>query len=185
VIAADDEPAAPSVAGPPISTPIPVPKETAMVDRILAGALLIVTLAYAVIAFTIIRAPFQYDPLGPESWPRILSLVAIACLLVILWRPEAIEMGVARRTWFRLGATVVLLGAYAELYEPLGFVLATILFGTALSAMLGAGLVRSVAFGTVTGVAGYLLCAVLLDLNLPEGALVEALLAPAPADGAS
>lgn len=156
-----------------------------MVDRIFAGVLLIVTLAYSVIAFTVIKAPFQYDPLGPESWPQILSLVAIACLLVILWKPDATEMGVASKTWFRLAATVVMLGAYAELYEPLGFILSTILFGTALSAMLGAGIVRSLVFGVSAGVAGYLLCATLLDLNLPEGELIEYLLEPSDQEGAS
>lgn len=147
-----------------------------MADRIFAGVLLIVTLAYAVIAFAVIKAPFQYDPLGPESWPQILSLVAIACLLVMLWKPDTEGMGVARKTWFRLAATILLLGAYAELYEPLGFVLATILFGTALSAMLGAGMARSLIFGVVAGVAGYLLCVTLLGLNLPEGDLIEAIL---------
>ena len=156
-----------------------------MVDRIFAGVLLIVTLAYAVIAFTAISAPFQYDPLGPESWPQILSLVAIACLLVILWKPDADSMDVTRRTWFRLGATIVLLCAYAELYEPLGFILSTILFGTALCAMLGAGIVRSLVFGVSAGVAGYLLCVTLLDLNLPQGELIETLLEPAAQEGAS
>ena len=156
-----------------------------MVDRIFAGVLLIVTLAYAVIAFTAISAPFQYDPLGPESWPQILSLVAIACLLVILWKPDTTDMGVARKTWFRLAATVVLLAAYSELYEPLGFILSTILFGTALSAMLGAGLPRSAIFGVAAGVGGYLLCVTLLDLNLPQGELVETLLEPAAQEGAS
>lgn len=149
-----------------------------MVDRIFAGVLLIVTLAYAAIAFTAIKAPFQYDPLGPESWPQILSLVAIACLLVILWKPDATVMGVAGQTWFRLVATVIMLAAYAELYEPLGFILSTILFGTALCAMLGAGILRSVIFGVAAGVVGFLLCAVLLDLNLPEGELIEYLLDP-------
>jgi len=146
-----------------------------MVDRIFAGVLLIVMLAYAVIAFTAIKAPFQYDPLGPESWPQILSLVAIGCLLVILWKPDDTELGVSTKTWFRLGATIIILAAYAELYEPLGFILSTILFGTALCAMLGGGIVRSLAFGLVAGVAGYLLCATLLDLNLPEGDLIERL----------
>ena len=83
-----------------------------MVDRIFAGVLMLVTLAYAVIAFTAIKAPFQYDPLGPESWPRILSLVAIACLLVILWKPDATQMGVTRSTWFRLAATIVMLVSF-------------------------------------------------------------------------
>jgi putative tricarboxylic transport membrane protein len=136
---------------------------------------MVVTLAYAVIAFTAISAPFQYDPLGPESWPRILSLVAIVCLLVILWKPDTEEMGVTHHTWFRLGATVILLIAYSELYEPLGFTLATFLIGTALCAMLGAGIWRSALFGVTAGVLGYLLCATLLDLNLPEGELYEAI----------
>lgn len=147
-----------------------------MVDRIFAGVLLVVTLAYAVIAFTTIKAPFQYDPLGPESWPQILSLVAIACLLIVFFKPDATQMGVARQTWFRLAATVAMLIAYAELYEPLGFILATILFGTALCAMLGAGVTRAALFGVAAGVAGYLLCVTLLDLNLPEGALIEYLI---------
>ncbi|MFN3209337.1 MAG: tripartite tricarboxylate transporter TctB family protein [Roseovarius sp.] len=149
-----------------------------MVDRIFAGVLLIVTLAYAVIAFTAISAPFQYDPLGPESWPQILSVVAIICLLIILWKPDTDEMGVARKTWFRLCATVIMLCVYAELYEPLGFILSTILFGTALCAMLGAGMLRSVVFGVAAGIAGYLLCVTLLDLNLPEGEVIEYLLEP-------
>ena len=153
-----------------------------MADRIFAGVLLVVALAYAVIAFTAISAPFQYDPLGPESWPQILSLVAIVCLLIILWRPDTGSLGVARRAWFRLAVTIVLLVAYAELYEPLGFILATILFGTAMSAMLNAGVVRSVVFGVAAGVAGYLLCAMLLDLNLPDGEIFESLFEPsAPA----
>ena len=156
-----------------------------MVDRIFAGVLLVVTLAYAVIAFTAIKAPFQYDPLGPESWPRILSLVAIACLLVILWKPDATDMGVTRSTWFRLAATVILLCAYAELYEPLGFILSTILFGTVLCAMLGAGIVRALVFGFAAGVAGYLLCVTLLELNLPEGELIEYLMATSEQQGAS
>jgi len=156
-----------------------------MVDRIFAGVLLIVTLAYAVIAFTAISAPFQYDPLGPESWPQILSLFAIACLLAILLNPDATEMGVTTRTWFRLAATIVILVAYAELYEPLGFIQSTILFGAALSAMLGAGMARAVVFGVTAGVAGYLLCVTLLDLNLPEGALVQRLVEAASQEGQS
>lgn len=153
-----------------------------MADRIFAGVLLLVTLAYSVIAFTTIKAPFQYDPLGPESWPRILSIVAIICLLVILWKPDTDKLDVAGQTWFRLAATVVLLVAYSELYEPLGFILATILFGTVLSAMLGASVLRAIIFGFAAGIGGYLLCAVLLDLNLPQGEIFETLFERAPAE---
>ena len=106
----------------------------------------------------------------------MLKSLVVEKLLVILWKPDATQMGVTRSTWFRLAATIVMLVAYSELYEPLGFILATILFGTALCAMLGAGMLRSVVFGVAAGVGGYLLCVTLLDLNLPEGELVEYLL---------
>lgn len=147
-----------------------------MADRIFAAALLMVTLAYAIIAFTRISAPFQYDPLGPESWPRILALIALLCLIQIIWKPDVEGLEVNRPTVLRLLFMVALMIAYAELYEPVGFIISTILFGAITARMLGASLKHSVVFGLSAGIGGYLLCAVLLDLNVPEGDLVEALL---------
>lgn len=144
-----------------------------MADRIFAGILLLVTLAYGYIAFTIIKAPFQYDPLGPESWPQILSVVALLCILGILWKPDTEHLHVSGRTWFRLGAMVVLLFAYAELYEPLGFIISTILFGTVVARMLGAAWVRAGLFGLGAGVLGWVLCVEILDLNLPDSDLLS------------
>ncbi|KGJ03544.1 putative tricarboxylic transport membrane protein [Paracoccus halophilus] len=144
-----------------------------MADRIFAGVLLLVTLAYAFIAFTAIQAPFQYDPLGPESWPRLLSVVAIGCILGILWRPDNDSLDVARTTWFRLAAILVLLVAYAELFEPLGFIISTFLFSAVVSAMLGARPARALLFGAAAGLLGYVVCVMLLDLNLPGGFLGE------------
>ena len=146
-----------------------------MADRIFAGVLLLVTLAYAVIAFTQISAPFQYDPLGPESWPQLLSIVAVLCILRVLWKPDTDSLGLSRRAGFRLAATVVLLIAYSELYEPLGFILSTLLFGTIFAVMLGSGWARGLVFGLATGIGGWLLCVTLMDLNLPEGEIVAAL----------
>lgn len=143
-----------------------------MADRIFAGLLLLVTLAYGFIAFTIIKAPFQYDPLGPESWPQILSVVAVLCILGILWKPDTEHLHVAGRTWFRLGAMVVLLFAYAELYEPLGFIVSTILFGAIVARMLGAAWIRAGLFGLCAGVLGWVLCVEILDLNLPDAELL-------------
>jgi putative tricarboxylic transport membrane protein len=145
-----------------------------MADRLFAGFLLIVTLAYTYIAWTVIKAPFQYDPLGPESWPRILAGAAIPCLLYILWRPDAEPFAVTRYTWFRLGVMVVLLFAYAELYEPLGFILSTLLFGTIVALTLGAPRLGALGFGLGMSVIGYLLCVTVMGLNLPDGDIVEA-----------
>ena len=147
-----------------------------MADRIFAGALLIVTLAYGVIAFTVIRAPFQYDPLGPEGWPRLLAVASVLCLLGLLRKPDTERLDLTRTTLFRLGAAVLLLLAYAWLYEPLGFVLSTAAFGTVLALMLGAETWRALAFGVISGVAGFGVGVHLLGLNLPEGDWIMAVL---------
>ncbi len=142
-----------------------------MVDRVFAAVLLLVTLAYGLIAFTVIKAPFQYDPLGPESWPQILSVTAVICLGFLLWKPDVDRFDTNRPTWIKLVIVTAMLFAYAELYEPLGFIIATSLFAALMARLLGATWARSVAFGIVSGVFGYLVCAGLLDLNLPAGPL--------------
>lgn len=142
-----------------------------MADRTFAGVLLLAAIGYTIIAFTAIQAPFQYDPLGPESWPRILGLVAIPCALFIIARPDVVALGVPVRTWGRLGALVLMLLIYAYLFQPLGFVIATFAFCAALSLMLGARVLPALAFSFGIGVFGYLLCTKLLELNLPAGVL--------------
>lgn len=140
-----------------------------MLDRIFAAVLLATALAYGFIAFTIIEAPFQYDPLGPESWPRMLAVAAVLCLGVLLWRPEVGGFDMVRATWLKLAAALVLLFGYAELYEPFGFVIATFLFSALAARLLGCGWGRAGMFAVAAGIAGYLVCAGLLDLNLPPG----------------
>jgi putative tricarboxylic transport membrane protein len=142
-----------------------------MADRIFAGILFMVALGYSFIAFTLIKAPFQYDPLGPESWPRLLGIVAMICTGYLIWRPDVARLEVTIATLGRLAILVVMLFAYAWAFQPLGFILATITFCTALSLFLGATPGRGVAFGLTAGIVGYAVCTVLLDLNLPAGIL--------------
>ena len=142
-----------------------------MADRIFALIVLAVAGAYAFIAFAIIRAPFQYDPLGPETWPQILGVVACLCAAWILLRPDVGTLGVARGTWARLAALVVMLSLYAWAFQPAGFVISTFGFCLALSLMLGARVVPALVFAAVTGVLGYVVATGLLELNLPAGLL--------------
>lgn len=144
-----------------------------MADRIFAGVLFVVALAYAVIAFTSIQAPFQYDPLGPESWPQLLSIIALLCIAHVIYRPDVDDIGVSKDMWFKLGFMVLLMVAYAELFERLGFVIATTLYAAAASKMLGATRKNAAIFGVISGLGGYVLCAVLLDMNLPFGEWIE------------
>lgn len=146
-----------------------------MADRIFAGALFLVALAYTYIAFFMLRAPFQYDPLGPESWPQILGVVALLCLAYVFIRPDKDRFDLPGKTGLRLLALFAFLMGYAWLYQPVGFILSTFLFCAALSLMLGAKPVSALLFGVATGVFGYIVCTVLLDLNLPAGPIVRAL----------
>ncbi len=144
-----------------------------MADRIFGCIALAIVLGYGFIAFTIIEAPFQYDPLGPETWPQILSVFAGLCCIYIISLPDKDGFKVLGTTLVRIAILVILLSAYAYLYEPLGFILSTTLFCLVLSKILGATVWQAGLFGVATGVFGYLICAVLLDLNLPEGIIIK------------
>lgn len=142
-----------------------------MADRIFHSILLVIAIGYTIVAFTVIKAPFQYDPLGPESWPRLLGILAIACSAWIVIKPDIASLELTRATLSRIGLALVILSIYAYLFQPLGFVFSTWLFCIALGRMLGAGWLSSVIFGAIAGIGGYLLFTVVLDLNLPGGVL--------------
>lgn len=146
-----------------------------MADRIFAGVLLLVAIGYTLIAFLQLEAPFQYDPLGPETWPRILGIVSIVCLAYVIARPDIDTLSLDVRTLVRLALLTLMLFAYAWAYEIIGFILATFLFCTALAIMLGARWHHAALFGVATGVIGYVVCTILLDLNLPAGPILAAL----------
>jgi putative tricarboxylic transport membrane protein len=93
----------------------------------------------------------------------------------IIFLPDGTRLKVLGSTLNRIIVLLVLLSAYAYLFEPLGFILSTTLFCLVLSKILGATALQSVLFGVASGGFGYLLCAVLLDLNLPEGIILKLL----------
>ncbi|MCZ4271684.1 tripartite tricarboxylate transporter TctB family protein [Maritalea porphyrae] len=144
-----------------------------MIDRIFAGAVLLVALAYVVLAFTVIGAPFQYDPLGPESWPRIIGSLAVLCCAALIIRPEIEDFSASKQTLLRLAILVGMLCAYAFLFKPLGFIISTTMFSFALSKFLGARVKPAGLFAVSAGVGGYVLCKMILDLNLPSGILKQ------------
>lgn len=146
-----------------------------MADRIFGIIFLTISTGYAYFAFAVIKAPFQYDPLGPESWPRILAVCAILCGLYTLIRPDKISFGTNRQTVLRIAVVVVLLVAYAYFFEILGFIVATAVFCAIFSRLFGATYKETVLFGLASGVLGHILCVYVLDLNLPKGLLAPIL----------
>lgn len=140
-------------------------------DRIFATISLLIIIGYGIIAFTVIKAPFQYDPLGPESWPQILAIVSGLCALYLLLKPDNIILDISKSVFLRLATVTILLFGYAYTYEPLGFIIATFLFCGLFARLLGAKPPYSLFFGVGAGILGYVLCAIILELNLPAGLL--------------
>ena len=140
-----------------------------MADRIFAAITLLVVMAYGWAAFMLIKAPFQYDPLGPESWPRILSVIAGLCCLWIIFKPTVHEFDITQNSLVRIALMVGLLIGYAYLFEHVGFIIATALYCGASVKLLGGNVKQAVIFGVATSVIGYLVSAKLLELNVPAG----------------
>jgi len=120
-------------------------------DRWIAMIILLICLAYGYAAFFTMDdslAPFlRRNPIWPSTFPKILSVMAIVCALLILLgfekssgEPSASEINYRRLTDYKLGQAIALLGlmvAYAMLLRPAGFLLSTFGFLAAGSFILG------------------------------------------------
>ncbi|WP_226781416.1 tripartite tricarboxylate transporter TctB family protein [Oceaniglobus trochenteri] len=142
-----------------------------MAERLFYGALFILTLGYLYFAFVTIKAPIQYDPLGPETWPRLLGLLMAVALAIRLVRPSGVAPDVARKTIIRLAVVAGFLLLYAILFQRLGFILSTWGFCSAVTWLLGTRPVKAVIFGAVVSTVTFFVFTDLLDLNLPGGLL--------------
>ena len=120
-------------------------------DRWIALAILLICLAYGYAAFFTMDGalpPFmQRNPIWPSTFPKVLSVLAIACSLIILLGlekssdgPKDGEINYRRLGDYNLIQALVLLGlmvAYALLLRPLGFLGSTVGFLTIGAFVLG------------------------------------------------
>ncbi len=142
-----------------------------MYDRIFAGALLLLSglIVWTAVGFDV---PFQYEPLGPKAFPILLSvLLALAALWLII-RPSENDWLPDRKILVKLLSGLVVMGAYAALFETAGFIPATFLAGTAFSYFFGEKPLRAAAYALVLSVSSYFLLKDVLQLNVPVGALL-------------
>jgi len=146
-------------------------------DRWIAMIILLICLAYGYAAFFTMDdalAPFmRRNPIWPSTFPKILSVMAIICSLLILLgfekgsgEPKATEINYRRLTDYKLGqaiALLVLMVAYALLLRPLGFLFSTFAFLFVGSYILGERkyVVMVVAPAIAAGVVWYLVDRVL------------------------
>jgi putative tricarboxylic transport membrane protein len=138
-------------------------------DRVFAACVILLLGLYGYFAFFEISAPIQYDPLGPEGWPKFLTTVALLLCFTLLRNPQARVSGVNGDSVRRVFHAAAMLAGYAFVFEWLGFALATAAFCTGMARLLGTSWFSAVLFGTTAGAGLYGVAVYLLGLNLPPG----------------
>ena len=140
-----------------------------MSDRITGLLLLALAVVYGITASG--YEAMIGDPLGPAVFPLVLAIPLGLFSLYLIVRPD-VEPDWARG-WrlAKQALTLVVFVAYAELLEPLGFVLTTVLAVLALGVLLGARPVQAGAAGLAIALVLFVLFHHLLNLPLPAGIL--------------
>ena len=145
------------------------------IQRIFAAVLLLVCIGLALMAWPY-QAAFSYEPVGPRAFPLlILGLMGLA-LLYMLFRPTPVvhsddDPQLDRETLQKIGICVVLLLVFAGTFEPLGFIVASILIGVPMARLYGGRWVPSVVIISLMAIGLYLLFDKLMDVPLPLGVL--------------
>ena len=139
-----------------------------MSDRIFALAWLSVC---GLIIFQMwnLSVPFAYEPVGPKAFPIILSvLMAISCI-VLLFKPDNDIHWPERALLLKGFVLLLVLLAYANFYEFIGFPVCTVVMALLVSRIFGGSWKQGVSVAVALGVLGYLFFDRLLEVSLPLG----------------
>ena len=146
-----------------------------LLQRIFASVLLLACVGLALMAWPY-QAAFSYEPVGPRAFPLLmLGLMGLA-LLYMVFRPAPIkhsedEPPLDRETLTKIAICVALLLVFAGLFEPLGFILSSILIGIPMARLYGGRWLPSIVVTTLMAIGLYLLFDRLMDVPLPLGLL--------------
>ncbi|MDD1968342.1 tripartite tricarboxylate transporter TctB family protein [Pseudomonas putida] len=146
-----------------------------VLQRLFAFVLLLACIGLALMAWPY-QAPFSYEPVGPRAFPLLmLGLMGIS-LLYMVFRPAPIkhsedEPPLDRETLIKIAACTALLLIFAGCFEPLGFVLSSILIGIPMARLYGGRWLPSIVITTLMSILLYVLFDKVMDVPLPLGLL--------------
>ena len=146
-----------------------------LLQRIFAAVLLLACIGLALMAWPY-QAAFSYEPVGPRAFPLLmLGLMGLGLIYMIV-RPTPVvhnedDPQLDRDTLIKIGVCVVLLLIFAGTFEPLGFILSSILIGIPMARLYGGRWLPSVVIITLMSVGLYLLFDKTMDVPLPLGLL--------------
>ena len=146
-----------------------------LIQRIFASVLLLVCAGLALMAWPY-QAAFSYEPVGPRAFPLLMLGLMGAALLYMVFRPAPIkhsedEPPLDRETLTKIAICVALLLVFAGLFEPLGFILSSILIGIPMARLYGGRWMPSIVVTTLMAIGLYLLFDRVMDGPLPLGLL--------------
>lgn len=139
-------------------------------DRLLG----FVALLFAgIMAFTAwgYAAPFEYEPVGPRSFPLVLAaLIALTGAWLVIRPAHHVNLFGGMQSGL-IGLCAAAIVVYAILFQLLGFVVATALMALPVGRIFGGTWRQCVLTGVGMGVVLFVLFDKLLDVVLPAGVL--------------
>ena len=146
-----------------------------ILQRIFALTLLAVCAALAVMAWPY-QAAFSYEPVGPRAYPLLMLGLMGLGLLYLAFRPTPIVRGddepeLDRETLNKIGICVALLLVFAATFEPLGFIVSSILIGVPMARLYGGRWLSSALIVVFMSITLYVLFDRVMDVPLPLGLL--------------
>ena len=146
-----------------------------LAQRVFASALLLVCAGLAAMAWPY-QAAFSYEPVGPRAFPLLMLALMGLGLVYMIVRPSPVvhsedDPKLDRETLTKIGLCIVLLLIFAGTFEPLGFILSSILVGIPLARLYGGRWLPSSVIISLVSVGLYLLFDKAMDVPLPLGLL--------------
>lgn len=135
-------------------------------DRI-AGALLLVLAVGAWWLSHDLESGFM-QPVGPGEYPRLISLPLAALSLLLILKPGLNQRWPGRAALVRQALTLLVLGCYAGLVKPLGFLPASLVTVVLLVRLFGAAWKPALVSGGVLTLSLYALFEFALGMPLPN-----------------
>ncbi len=146
-----------------------------ILQRVFALTLLAACAALAVMAWPY-QAAFSYEPVGPRAFPLLMLALMGAGLFYLAIRPTAIvrkddEPELDRATLRKVALCVLLLLVFASTFEPLGFIVSSILIGVPMARLYGGRWMASVVIISLMSLGLYWLFDRVMEVPLPLGVL--------------
>ncbi|MCS3511871.1 MULTISPECIES: tripartite tricarboxylate transporter TctB family protein [Pseudomonas] len=146
-----------------------------LLQRVFAAVLLLACAGLALMAWPY-QAAFSYEPVGPRAYPLLMLGLMSLALIYMLIRPQPTqhteeEPALDRQTLVKISICVALLIVFAATFEPLGFILSSMLIGIPMARLYGGRWVPSVVIVSLMAIGLYLLFDKAMDVPLPLGLL--------------